>query len=555
MRLSRFAFFLAVCVLTSHVSTQFAGTFHNGVALGGWLLAESWMYPNRWKEMGGERCDEDASRCAATEWSLVKKLGQTHANEAFLNHWKTWFTQEHADRIKALNLDHVKIPMGFWIIEELVRQPEERYPQGGWMELKRGLRQLKAAGLNVQFSMHALPGVATANQNFAGNNTDQVHFYEDGNYRRALTWAAILTAMSHLDPDFQRVLGILSINEPERDTTKTPGLEQYYADFVTTVRVVEYALGVSCDVDLQPALQRMSRSHNVIPALLSAIPLLPIYAAKASPPLDVKALTSFLIEHCHEANNSQSDQNQTTNHTQHSSDTQLSSTSVSKIGTTKHGTAAASSPVDVENGSVTGISQGAHGRQSLLEPYSRRHIPNQMRNYESLVSSRSNEQSCDRFCITTMALPKSWQWQNDSASMAPHVLGPRAYEDHLYFAYGGVAKNATYDSYLNTICSFDRLEVAKANGEVPYGMGEFSLATNFNVTFAELRGWGDAQKFYHNKMSFWTFWTFRIEDPSGPDEIKFAQQWSYLRAVDDGLIPAQPSHMFNTSICQGREKQ
>ncbi|EGG11481.1 family 5 glycoside hydrolase [Melampsora larici-populina 98AG31] len=509
---------------------------------------ESWMYPNRWQQMGGEKCDQDSSSCAASEWSLVKKLGQARANEVFLNHWSTWFTQEHVDRIKALSLDHVKIPMGFWIIEELVQHPAERYPQGGWLELKRGLRQLKSAGLNVQLSMYAMPGVSTANQNFAGNNTDQVHFYEDANYRRALTWAAILTAMSHLDPDFQRVLGILSVNEPERNTTKTPGLEQYYADFVTIIRVVEYALGISCDVDLQPALQRMSSSHNVIPALLAAIPLLPVYAAKANPPLDVKALTCFLIEQCHESSNNRTHSNQSLNSTQHL-------VSDPKLEITTHDTSTASSHVDVVNDPVIGISQGAYVRPFVHKPLSQGYISHRSRSYENVPSSRRSQQSSDRFCITTMALPKTWQWQNDSASMAPHVLGPRAYEDHLYFAYGGVAKNATYDSYLDTICAFDRVEVAKANGEVPYGMGEFSLATNFNATLDELRGWGDAQKFYQKKASFWTFWTFRIEDPIGPDAIKFAQQWSYFRGVDDGIIPAQPSHLFNTSICQGREKK
>ncbi|EGG11607.1 family 5 glycoside hydrolase [Melampsora larici-populina 98AG31] len=500
MRLSCFTLCLALTILTPHVITQFAGTVHNGVGIGGWLLAESWMYPNRWQQMGGERCDQDASSCAATEWSLVRKLGQTQANEVFLNHWKTWFTQEHVDRIKAHNLDHVKIPLGFWIIEELVQQPAERYPQGGWMELKRGLRQLKGAGVNVLFSMHALPGVSTANQNFAGNNTDQVHFYEDANYRRALTWAAVLTAMSHLDPDFQGVLGILCINEPVRDTTKTPGLEQYYADFVTIVRVVEYALAVSCDVDLQPSIQRMATSNNVIPALLAAIPLLPKYAAKADPPVDVKPLANSLSVHCHGSSDSPPHSNKTSNLTHQSSDTQSK----------------ASIPIN---------------------------------------QSDKNTSSIDRFCITTMAMPKTTQWQNDAASMAPHALGPRAYDDHLYFAYGGVAKNATYDSYLDTICSFDRIETAKANGEAEYGMGEFSLATNFDVTLPELKGWGDAQKFYNFKTLYRTFWTFRIEDPTTPDRVSLANQWSYFRAIDLGLLPDQPSQLFNTSICQGREKK
>lgn len=89
------------------------------------------MNPTEWKQMGGEVC-EDPSKCATTEWSLTHKVGQARANEVFKQHWQTWyaaisadscqsynaefgfrFTQEHVDRIKALNLDHVKIPLGF----------------------------------------------------------------------------------------------------------------------------------------------------------------------------------------------------------------------------------------------------------------------------------------------------------------------------------------------------------------------------------------------------------------------------------------------------------
>jgi aryl-phospho-beta-D-glucosidase BglC (GH1 family) len=104
-----------------------------------------------------------------------------------------------------------------WIVEELVEAPAELYAQGGWMELKRGLRQLRDAGFHVTLDMHALPGVSASNQMFAGNVTSDVQFYKDHNYQRALTWSAVLTSMSHLDPDFSSVVAIECINEPLSD--------------------------------------------------------------------------------------------------------------------------------------------------------------------------------------------------------------------------------------------------------------------------------------------------------------------------------------------------
>lgn len=43
------------------------------------------------------------------------------------------------------------------------------------------------------------------------------------NYHRALIWSAVMTAFSHLDPDFESVFSIEAVNEPIMDATKTPG--------------------------------------------------------------------------------------------------------------------------------------------------------------------------------------------------------------------------------------------------------------------------------------------------------------------------------------------
>jgi len=48
------------------------------------------MNPDEWLQMGGGKCDSDCSSCAASEWSLGKKLGQNVTDAVFLEHWKTW---------------------------------------------------------------------------------------------------------------------------------------------------------------------------------------------------------------------------------------------------------------------------------------------------------------------------------------------------------------------------------------------------------------------------------------------------------------------------------
>jgi len=58
--------------------------------------------------------------------------------------------------------------LGYWIVEPLVNRATEFYPKGGIFELVRGLEQLKKAGIAVILDHHALPGVASPNQMFAG---------------------------------------------------------------------------------------------------------------------------------------------------------------------------------------------------------------------------------------------------------------------------------------------------------------------------------------------------------------------------------------------------
>jgi hypothetical protein len=43
------------------------------------------------------------------------------------------------------------------------------------------------------------------------------------NYGRTLTWTAVMTALSHLDPSFASVVSIEAVNEPIMDATQTPG--------------------------------------------------------------------------------------------------------------------------------------------------------------------------------------------------------------------------------------------------------------------------------------------------------------------------------------------
>lgn len=214
-----------------------------GVNLGSWLVLEAWMLPQGWLDMGGQQCS-DCSQCIATEFAFARAYPDT-VDGIFDKHWSSWFNQTDVNALVEAGINTVRIPLGYWIVEALVNRTTEFYPRGGIQHLKRGLKALKNAGIVSILDHHALPGVQTPGQMFTGRCTSDVEFYTDYNYHRALVWTAVMTALSHLDPDFSNVIAIEAVNEPIMNATLTPGYGDFQKNFVQVVRAVEQTLGVS----------------------------------------------------------------------------------------------------------------------------------------------------------------------------------------------------------------------------------------------------------------------------------------------------------------------
>ncbi|KAF8159297.1 glycoside hydrolase family 5 protein [Crassisporium funariophilum] len=245
-----------------------------GVNLGSWLVLEPWMLPAEWVSMGGQQCD-DCSQCIASEFAFAQ-AHPTTVDAKFKQHWETWFTQDDVNQLVASGINTVRVPLGYWLVEPLVNRATEFYPKGGIVQLVRGLKMLKAAGIAVMLDHHALPGVASPGQMFAGRCTNDVQFYTPYNYHRALVWTAVMTALSHLHPDFSTVAAIEAMNEPIMDATQTPGLGGFQKNFVQTVRAVEFSLGVPVP-GISLASSIVQSSKNATAALSASATLSSIF--------------------------------------------------------------------------------------------------------------------------------------------------------------------------------------------------------------------------------------------------------------------------------------
>ncbi|KAG6554347.1 hypothetical protein Mapa_004263 [Marchantia paleacea] len=208
-----------------------------GVNLGGLFIVEPWMMGDEWRSMG---CGDYAS-----EFDCVRALGQAAANAAFQKHWATWINQTDIAQIKSVGLNTIRIPLGYWIKEDLVYRDSEFWPQGGFQYLENLCRHATEAGLYIILDLHAAPGAQKAWEAFTGQMAPSPGFYKDYQYERALQFMEWLTNLAHTNPNFANVGSIQLINEPlqNHDTVQSM-LNGYYPNAWKRIRALEDSLGV-----------------------------------------------------------------------------------------------------------------------------------------------------------------------------------------------------------------------------------------------------------------------------------------------------------------------
>ena len=120
-----------------------------GVNLGAMFLSEPWMMGNEWNTMG---CQGTIS-----EFDCVAKLGQEAANAAFQGHWARWITQSDIQEMQSYGLNTIRVPVGYWMKEDLVDKNSEHFPQGGLQYLEKVVGWAADAGFYIIIDLHGAP--------------------------------------------------------------------------------------------------------------------------------------------------------------------------------------------------------------------------------------------------------------------------------------------------------------------------------------------------------------------------------------------------------------
>ncbi|KAF4965241.1 hypothetical protein FSARC_6960 [Fusarium sarcochroum] len=210
-----------------------------GVNLGSLFIYEPWIDSGEWANTG---CEGEKS-----EFDCVMNKGQDVADGNFQAHWRRWVNQTDLDEMLSYGLNTIRIPLGYWLKEDLVDK-SEHFPKGGLEYLTQLCGWASDRGLYIILDLHGAPGAQEPNQPFTGQYAPKAGFYNDYNYGRAIEWLEWITDIIHTKNEYRNVGMLELVNEPQNWDNAVDSLRKtYYPNAFSAIRKVEDNLKVTDD--------------------------------------------------------------------------------------------------------------------------------------------------------------------------------------------------------------------------------------------------------------------------------------------------------------------
>ena len=158
-----------------------------GVNFGSWFVEEIWMTP--WKNKASADAKETV-RDHDSLWSTIESRLGHESMVRVRNAWRdNWITDEDFRRVKAMGLNHVRLP----ILHDLIDEP------GGMDRLKTAIAIARKAGLYVVLDMHGCPGGQSNEHHTGKENRNRLWFDVENIAEMERKWTTLATAFRN-DP-------------------------------------------------------------------------------------------------------------------------------------------------------------------------------------------------------------------------------------------------------------------------------------------------------------------------------------------------------------------
>ncbi|OQR96545.1 hypothetical protein ACHHYP_15428 [Achlya hypogyna] len=259
----------AAIALASLSGTMASYGHHRGVNLGGWLVLEHWITPDSplYRE-GGISGDVIENG----QYQIMKQLGHAKGDPLMQRHWNEFMSEADFRDIKAAGLDMVRIPVGYWIMNDA---PDAKKPRsagcnttddasvlapGSLAYLDKAFRWARKYQLKVLVGIHAAMGSQNGEQHSAASTIRKIQWFDQqGNIDNTLDLVEFIVARYQYHAAF---LGIGLLNEPQHgnDPTKFAQLKKYYTD---AHRIIRRQLGSDCIITFSTAFNEKPEYDSV----------------------------------------------------------------------------------------------------------------------------------------------------------------------------------------------------------------------------------------------------------------------------------------------------
>jgi glucan 1,3-beta-glucosidase len=189
-----------------------------GVNLGGWFVLEPWITPSLF--------EIQANGTIVDEFTFCKVHGHEKAQKLLENHWKSWVTEEEIIQLSSMGINHVRIPVGYWMFE--VENPTEPWVSGSLPYLISALNWIKNAGIKVILDLHGAPGSQNGFDNSGKKGSIDWPCCDGKNIQRTIRVLNTMVKQFSTKEYHDTIVGINLVNEPFLTDMKL--LKPFYKD-------------------------------------------------------------------------------------------------------------------------------------------------------------------------------------------------------------------------------------------------------------------------------------------------------------------------------------
>lgn len=185
-----------------------------GVNLGNWLLFEGWMDSSLMQALNDHAINAPYPNPIIDEWTAGLYSDPGWAAYVLQKHFDEWMTEDDWKAIKDAGLNHVRIPVPYFMFKEAVGPNAPYLTLNRFAKLKEGVQMAKKYGLKVWIDLHSVPGSQNGFDN--SGRSGPINWANNPAYYTQTQYAfnRLVTEFTHSDYDGV-VTAIQAVNEPK----------------------------------------------------------------------------------------------------------------------------------------------------------------------------------------------------------------------------------------------------------------------------------------------------------------------------------------------------